>query len=69
MTKPRLSLEILEGPDGYREDLAETIARFDLWESRNMKVAPSSEERLAIWDSTQNGGKLSVVLERSHLRK
>jgi hypothetical protein len=62
--KTNLTLAVFERTAQSRFDLAGMIARFDLWEKRNLGVAESSEERLRLWDQTQNNGRLSTICEK-----
>jgi hypothetical protein len=59
-------------------DRAKVLIEFDAWEQQHLDAARTSEERLNIWDETQNAGQLanlmnehetlSAVLHRSVVR-
>jgi hypothetical protein len=61
--RKNLTFDVFERSAQSRIVLAGTIARFDLWEERNLGVAETSEERLRLWDETQNDGRLSAICD------
>jgi len=64
LTKTKLTFAIFQGSGVLPPEIAQALVKFNLWESCNLTLALSSEERLAIWDQTQNGGRLTVIFDK-----
>lgn len=62
-----LTLAVFESMSHSRVELAGMIARFHVWEERNLGVAETSEERLRLWDETQNHGRLSAICDNDRV--
>ncbi len=43
-------------------DRAKLLIEFDAWEQQHFDAARTSEERLNIWDETQNAGQLANLM-------
>jgi hypothetical protein len=46
-------------------ELAETMVKFEVWEQQNLGLAETSEERLTVWDHTQNGDRLAGIVQEN----
>jgi len=42
---------------------AKVVTQFDAWEQQHLYVATTSEERLTIWDETQNASRLAMMMD------
>jgi hypothetical protein len=76
--KTNLTFAVFRRSELSLMDRAKVLIEFDAWEQQHLDAARTSEERLNIWDETQNAGQLanlmnehetlSAVLHRSLVR-
>ena len=60
--KANLTFAIFQRPELSPIERAKAMTEFDSWEQQNLDAARTSEERLTLWDETQNAGRLANLM-------
>jgi hypothetical protein len=61
--KTNLTFAVFQRTELSLRDRANVLIEFDAWEQQHLDAARTSEERLTIWDETQNAGRLAMMMD------
>ena len=60
--KTNLTFAVFQRTELSLRDRANVLIEFDAWEQQHLDAARTSEERLTIWDETQNAARLANLM-------
>ena len=60
--KTNLTFAVFQRTELSLRDRANVLIEFDAWEQQHLDAARTSEERLTLWDETQNAGRLANLM-------
>jgi hypothetical protein len=63
-TKTNLTFAVFQRSELSLIDRAKLLIEFDAWEQQHLDAARTSEERLNIWDETQNAARLANLMNK-----
>lgn len=61
--KTNLTFAVFQRSELSLMDRAKALTEFDAWEQQHLDAARTSEERLTIWDETENASRLAMVMD------
>ena len=62
--KTNLTFAVFQRTELSLRDRANVLIEFDAWEQQHLDAARTSEERLNIWDETQNAARLANLMNK-----
>jgi hypothetical protein len=66
--KTNLTFAVFQRSELSPMDRAKAVTEFDAWEQQHCDAAGTSEQRLAIWDETQNASRLATMSDERESR-
>jgi hypothetical protein len=61
--KTNLTFAVFQRPGLSPMERAEAMTEFEAWEQQHLDAARTSEERLTLWDETQNAARLANLTD------